>query len=82
MQAKGNGRSARLPIQNDELAGLIMAMTSEAQWAGWDVRYGIQGDGSLIMQICKAGYEFVVKQNDNGSPQLAIVEVTAEESRP
>jgi len=79
------------PIEDEELAGLIMAMTAEAQRAGWTCRYGIQSDGSLVMHVRNPRKRFSMvtagRQNtaDNGRQgHLVIVstEVTAAEQRP
>jgi len=74
------------PIADDELAGLIMALTAEAQRAGWSCRYGIQGDGSLVLHVRHPRKSFSMVTADNGSMsaggrsgRMVIVEkVTAE----
>jgi hypothetical protein len=67
----------RTPITNEELAGLIMAVMEEANGAGWSWHYRILDNGSLVLQLQKAGSWFAMK-NDNGSgPHLVINDVTA-----
>lgn len=73
------------PIADDELSGLIMAVTAEAGRAGWTVRYGIQGDGSLVFHIGHAQKKFSIVTADQGKfKQLQIVtaDVTAEMPEP
>lgn len=67
------------PISDDELAGLIMAVTAEAGKVGWSVRYGIQSDGSLVLHLCHPSKSFKLATTDNGSHGRLIIEnITAE----
>ncbi len=61
------------PIADDELAGLIMAVTAEAGKVGWSVRYGIQGDGSLVLHLAHPAKTFsLVTADDGRSGRLVI----------
>jgi hypothetical protein len=73
MSQKSNGR---VPISDEELCGLIMAMVSEAVTAGWNIQYGIKSNGSLVMQMSRDGFEFVNLDGDNGR-QLGVVSKAA-----
>jgi hypothetical protein len=67
------------PIEDDELAGLVMAVTAEAGKVGWSVRYGIQGDGSLVLHMSHPAKMFkLVTAGDGRSGRLVIEAVTAE----
>ena len=67
------------PISDEELSGLIMAVTAEAGRAQWRVRYGIQPDGSLFLHIRHPDKKFVFERGEKlDADRLVIVPITAE----
>jgi hypothetical protein len=66
------------PINDDELAGLIMAVTAEAGHAGWKVFYSLRNDGGLLLVMYHPEKRFGLITADNGSSRLMIEPVTAE----
>jgi hypothetical protein len=62
---------ARQPISDEELAGLIMAVTAEAGGAGWNCRYTVD-NGRLVLLLAHPAKQFATVTADNGSRRLII----------
>jgi hypothetical protein len=68
------------PIDDESLAGLVMAVTAEAQRAGWKGYYAITYEGSLVIHLHHPSKRFATITADDST--RLVIERIAEEVIP